>query len=222
MNIDISAENIKDLLYYETKPLIELNITYPQIGGHISRNAERNFNFYYLNSARVLNFKTRTETYRQAVAQYKYSKRNGFPFNLFSVIQTYEVTYLQNNYASLYIDIYTYSGGAHGMTERTGYTWNLRTGRRMVLSDFFPRNSNWRSIILNEVKRQIEQDPQTYFENAKQLAERYFDPRYFYLSANGITVFYPLYAIAPYASGIRTFEIPVSDITVNQGITVKQ
>lgn len=208
MNVEISAESIKDLLFYETKPVLEINITYPQISGHLYQITEKNFNFFYLYSARALNFRARNDLYRQAVQQYKYSKHNGFPFNLFTIMQTYEVTYLTNKYASLYIDIYTYTGGAHGMTERTGYTWNLKNGSRMTLSDFFHRNSNWRIYALKEVQKQIKQDPQLYFENAEQLAVKYFDPRNFYLSNNGITIFYPLYTIAPYASGIRTFEIP--------------
>ena len=41
-----------------------------------------------------------------------------------------------------------------------------------------------------------------------RLLRRSFDPERFYLTPEGIAVFFPLYAIAPYAEGIPVFLIP--------------
>lgn len=208
MMIKINKEIISDLLYCESKPILEIKIEYPQIEGHVTAKAERAFNSYYENEAKALNLRARNEIYRQALRDCKYARKNAYPFNIYSFIRTFNETFLSCKYASLYTDLYLYTGGAHGNTERKGYTWCLTNGRRMTLSEFFPKGMDYRKEILRQVKEQIAADQEgLYFENADKLAEQNFNPSNFFLTPDGIAIFYPLYTIAPYYVGIPVFII---------------
>ena len=47
-----------------------------------------------------------------------------------------------------------------------------------------------------------------YFEDYKNLVEENLNMDNFYLSKEGLVIYFGLYEIAPYVSGIRTFTIP--------------
>jgi len=47
-----------------------------------------------------------------------------------------------------------------------------------------------------------------YFDDWEKKAETEFDPGRFYLTQEGVTVFYPLYTLAPYVEGMPAFTIP--------------
>ena len=109
---------------------------------------------------------------------------------------------------SLYTDEYQFTGGAHGMTVRTADNWNLRTGRRFALCDLFPRHRDCRQMILRQIITQIARDPSSYFDNYRELVVQNFDPRRFYLTQDAVMVYFGLYEIAPYSSGMPVFAIP--------------
>ncbi|MCB6366550.1 DUF3298 and DUF4163 domain-containing protein [Intestinibacillus massiliensis] len=110
--------------------------------------------------------------------------------------------------ASVYTDVYQYTGGANGTTVRTAETWNLETGRPVPLSALFPARTDCEGYILGQIKAQVARQPDQFFPDAAALAAQYFDPRRFYLTPQGVTVYYSLYEIAPHSSGIPAFRIP--------------
>jgi hypothetical protein len=129
-------------------------------------------------------------------------------------MSVYQVPYNQNDYLSIYTDAYEFTGGAHGNTLRSAQTWNLTTGRRMQLGDFFS-NQSYQSVIFGNISAQINDQlskgMNIYLEGWQKNIFKYFDERNFYLMPEGIAVFYPLYTIAPYVSGIVTFIIPYAN-----------
>lgn len=120
----------------------------------------------------------------------------------YSVFSEFEVTYNEDNQLSLVTQIYQYTGGAHGMTAQISLNRNLATGKKLSL------DNQYHEIILAEINNQIEQESEFYFESTFPVD--HFDPESFYLTNDGIVVYYGLYEIAPYSSGIREFLIPWS------------
>lgn len=119
----------------------------------------------------------------------------------------YTITKNMNSLLSAYFDQYEFTGGAHGNTLRSSVTWNLNTGRILSMSDLCNPQ-----VVLGEIlelaRIQAKENPYLYFENYEELIISNFNEEHFYLTPNGISVFYQQYEIGPYASGIIVFEIP--------------
>ncbi len=153
-----------------------------------------------------------TELYPAAVEWYLESSRNGYLFTPYEAEMSYTVTYNRRCAISLYFDSYQFTGGAHGNTVRTSDTWNLNKGTRMRLSDFFQAESDYHAYILEKIDARIAEmiaaGNDIFFGDPNELARDYFDEQNFYLTADGIVIYYGLYTVAPYASGIVEFLIP--------------
>ena len=216
MQLNMSGESIESLLYCETKPVLELKISYPQIMGPLSKKSEFRFNDLYCRQARTLNRKARTELYRQATEAYRNAQAQEYDFNLYSYIRTFCAPRLDRIYTSVIFDLYVYYGGAHGMTVRTGQTWDFRTGARIPLSYFFQQNTPYRKIILNsiteQVREQVKKEEILFFDNPEQNIRQYFREQNFYLTGNSFVFFYPLYTLAPYYAGILCYKVPFEEL----------
>jgi inhibitor of cysteine peptidase len=64
----------------------------------------------------------------------------------------YEVKYNQKGMLSIVFMDYQYSGGAHGITVQSSYTFDLETGTEYEIKDLFKDGSDYVSMISNEVK----------------------------------------------------------------------
>lgn len=195
---------------YNGVVMIEIGVAYPAADcgcepgcGPISLYYERRAHAYFNYASHSL--------YAQAVQNYEYALVRGYPFHMFTAMTAYTVTLNCCGYLSLYTDTYEYTGGAHGNTVRKAETWRLCGARRVTLTRLFP-GVNVRRVILREVYQQISeqiaQGNDVYFDDYQRGVVRYLSLRRFYLTPDGVVVYYPLYTIAPYSSGIVTFLIP--------------
>lgn len=139
-----------------------------------------------------------------------------YPVMKFEAVVTCEVTYNQNCALSLYFDQYEYAGGAHGITVQYSDTWNVRSGKRIRLSDMFPKNKHYEAELIQniivQIERQMKDGTGAYFDDYRKLAAKTFDPKNFYLVPAGIIIYYQQYDIAPYSSGIPKFLIPYDTV----------
>ena len=95
---------------------------------------------------------------------------------------------------------------------RRGDTWDLAGGYPVALSRFFPPKTPWKKQLLalaaEEIQRQEKAGVSRYNEGWKKALRRHFNSQNFYLTAEGLAFFFPMYAIAPRAEGIPTFLLP--------------
>jgi len=197
----------RDLLY-NGEVVLHYRIEYPEFRSDRFRSTVNAINRYYERSARNYRRYAETELYDMAVAEYKSAKENGYPVRAFEVMQVFEVTYNMACIISLYFDRYVYTGGAHGVTGRTSQTWNLQRGTEVTLERLYRCNVDMKRYLLGRIEQQIRRNPDIYFENYRELIDKNFHEENFYCEPRGIVIYYQLYDIAPYASGIRTFLIP--------------
>ncbi len=209
--VQIEKAVLQEDLLYNDETVLTYSITYPRFSGSRYQMALSAMNFYYQVMALALQGRVKNELLPQAVQQYQFDHKEGYPTMVYELLATFEVTYNAGCIVSLFCDTYQFTGGAHGTTTRASQTWNLQKVRMLQLEDLFAPGCNYREILFAEIARQIEQEPEIYFENYRELLEQTFDKSHFYCTPAGIVIYYQQYDIAPYSSGIRTFLIPYSN-----------
>lgn len=120
----------------------------------------------------------------------------------------YEVKTNQRGVLSLALYVYSYTGGAHGMTTIKTLSFEETTGKLFTLDNLFKPQSNYQDILLNKIKDQVKEreipvinEPIT-FPN----------PQNFYIADKSLVLYYQLYDLAPYYYGITYFPISVYNI----------
>ncbi len=207
----IKSRKIEDQLSYNKVLMVSVKINYPYLDHGYSGNTMR-FNAHYRQKAHNNYRYASTRLHQAALRHYRVSKSQGFPFHSYELVETFESTYCRKPMISLFYEIYEFTGGAHGNTIRKGNTWDMEKGTIISLSSLFVRNYDFTSVLLeyieSEAKRRQMAGMAHYFENLEENLKKYFDPANFYLTTEGLAVFYPLYTIAPYSEGIQVFIIP--------------
>lgn len=196
-------------LYYKDTVILKYTIKYPRI---INNSMGANiFNRFNYEKAIKLKHYSENELFKEAKELYDYNVSNGYPVMMYEVFLDYTITYNQNSIVSLYSDEYIYSGGAHGNTIRSSQNWNINFGRQFSLESLFDNDCNYILDILKDINNQIEQQiangSNQYFENYCSLVLNTINLNNFYLNLGYITIFFQQYDIAPYSSGIPTFNI---------------
>ena len=115
---------------------------------------------------------------------------------------------------SIVVTYTKYSGGAHNEYENIGYNIYMPTGEFLNLSDIFKENVDYKSVINDEIRRQIEelikQNPDN--EQIYQFST-IKDNQKFYIQDDSLVIFFDLYDIAPYPAGIPEFKINIKTIS---------
>lgn len=216
---EITSREIQRKFTYASTVVLSLDISYPTIKLVKSPIIQFLINQNYLRQAQNFNNYAEKTLVKNAVQEYKDSVQNGFPFRPYDAVMKYTVTLNKSCHLSTYFDKYEYTGGAHGNTIRNSDNFDLKTGRRVRMRDLFPRGTNYRRLVLEQILKQadkmMEENP-ILFEDYRQLIVKYFDPDSFNLTPKGISVYYQQYEIGPYASGIITFEIPYESLGIDK------
>lgn len=128
---------------------------------------------------------------------------------------------------SLYLDQYSYTGGAHGNSYETALVVNSDTGKVLTLKDLFkpegilPLIQKERTLILesdqgeglyDEVKTAYQTSLAPNALTTEEALEQFGPDTNFYLTEDGITFFHGSYDIAPYAAGAFYNKILYKDI----------
>ncbi|WP_336078647.1 PdaC/SigV domain-containing protein [Paenibacillus sp. 203] len=114
----------------------------------------------------------------------------------------FAIAYNKNGILSVIMQDYSYTGGAHGMTARKGYTFSLADGKLLQLSDVLKANPNYKKFLNADLKKKIDAlQAGEGFGKFKELAS----DQNFYVTSSGVTIVFDLYDYAPYAYGIPEF-----------------
>lgn len=212
----INMQEINCRFKYDNIEILTLNIKYPIVNTYNNPRAEEKINDQIsIQIDGYLDYATNT-LYNQAMDTYKDSLKNNYPFHGYEAYMQYTITYNDNCFLSLYADEYEFTGGAHGNTIRTSNTWELCAGESVYLYCFFKANKDYTNMIIEEIIAQAEENLKEnsliYFDDYGELIIKNFNPENFYMSPEGITIFYQQYDIAPYSTGIVEFTIPYEKI----------
>lgn len=203
----IRTRNLTGELKFDNTVILTYKIEYPEMVFSYFDIGRNVFNRYNRDAAIKLENYAKTDLYKNAVETYKFNKQNGYPIMVYELVCEYNITYNNNYIVSLYTDTYEFTGGAHGNTVRSSQNWNLRTGRQLPLSFFFPNNPYYVIDILKSINLQIKEHPENYFDDYCSLVLENFNLQSYYLTTNEVAIFFQQYDIAPYSTGIPVFLI---------------
>ncbi len=192
--------------YYAGVKIVSCTIFYPQFTGHNPALDSLNKK-YYLQAVKKKDY-CHHVLYPNAIQAFLQNSK-AFPYEF---ITTITITLQTNEIISFYQQEYVYTGGANGQTTRISQTVNTLTGQIKQLCDFFQNQKNCIPCIKRNIIKQINtsEDPTIYFHNYPDLIEKSFQSQNFYLTSEGVVIFFSLYDIAPHSTGIPTFLIPYS------------
>lgn len=117
----------------------------------------------------------------------------------------FTITYNENGKLSLFVDYYLYMGGAHGITTRVPYSFDLATGDLISLKDA-AGNAKYISIINSQIKEQIKSrnlELNAPFNLVGANQE-------YYLNHDGIVIYFKQNEYTSSAEGIPEFMISYS------------
>lgn len=134
--------------------------------------------------------------------------RDFFEPSLVELQGWFEVKTNERGVLSLAMYVYSYTGGAHGMTTIRTLTFNMTTGKLYSLNELFKPNTNYQNVLLNLIKLQVKQreipvinEPIGFPGNDN-----------WYIADKSLILYYQLYDLAPYYYGITYFPISVYKI----------
>ncbi|WMJ77428.1 MULTISPECIES: DUF3298 and DUF4163 domain-containing protein [unclassified Sedimentibacter] len=212
---DISMKKYERTFRYNDVEVLKLTIKYPVVNMMYNPHSEIVINNQISTDVREY-MRYAGYLYKQAVNFYHDSKKNDFPFHTYEAYMEYTVTYNENCFLSMYYDKYEFTGGAHGNTVRSSHTWELCSSMLIELCNLFRPGTDYKYFLTDKIIAQagqnLRQNPGIYFGEYESLIVKNFNENSFYLTPEGLTLYYQQYDIAPYSTGIVQFTIPYSEI----------
>lgn len=148
----------------------------------------------------------------QAETEYREALAASAPLPCFRAELNYCITYQDDRFLSLYTYSREVTVPGPPLVTRRGDTWDLASGYPVPLSAWFPQSRSWKRRLLDfaaeEIRTQERAGVARYREGWSRELRRRFNPQNYYLTAEGLVFFFPMYAIAPSVGGIPTFLFP--------------
>lgn len=127
----------------------------------------------------------------------------------------YETASFSPDYLSLSFVIYTFGGGAHGMTYFETFTFDLANGVELSLDDIFRPDAAYLEVIAPLAQAALAEplgemaDAEWIAQGTAPVAENYQN---WVLTPDALVFTFEQYQVAPYAAGPQTVTIPLSDV----------
>ena len=128
---------------------------------------------------------------------------------LVELLANFEIKNNQRDILSLNLIVYSFTGGAHGMTIIKSLTFDTKTGKQYDLGDLFQPGSDYVKNLSDIIRLDIKKwDIQLLNPPFKEIRS----DQDFYIADTSIVIYFQLYEITPYVSGFPYFPIPILDI----------
>lgn len=128
--------------------------------------------------------------------------------NLVEMVGNFEIKTNERGILSLSLLVYSFTGGAHGLTIIKSLTFDIATGKQYKLKDLFKPDSDYVTKLSAIIQNKIT-------EWEIQLLDEFTSIRSdqdFYLADHSLVIYFQLYEITPYVAGFPYFPIPILDI----------
>ena len=191
----LKEKNGKEILHYK--------ISFPVFYSDVFFRATSELNQHYFRRATHLETFCKNAFFHMAQEAFRCGEKE--PFRLYEEVS---ITYCEDVHISLFFDRRVYGAEEHS-PERMADTWDLSGGnRRLLLGDLFSSRDTYQKKVLTEIERQIEvrkNKGEIFYEPVARCLNAGFSPRQFYLTKQGVAVFFQSYDIAPPMAGIPFF-----------------
>lgn len=180
---------------------LEMKLQYPRLLG-LEQGLEDKLNSRIQGKIKQVRADAHEAKEEFRVADWSMASNIGFYFD-------YQVKRNQGDLLSIVMEDYRYLGGAHGITEKSAYNFNLKTGQEYKLEDLFRPCFNYVALLNKEIEAQIAADNhKAEFYQFETIAK----DQVFYLTNDALVICFQSYEIAAYAEGRPEFAIPFTAI----------
>lgn len=208
----------------EEIPVLTASVSLPEPVERGRRAMRRIEWFYRLEERSYLRY-CQTMLFPRAAELCRQALENSAPQPRCTAALSCRVTYESGGLWSLTADAREQFGG-HSRILQRGDTWNLFTGYPLPLTEFFPPHFPVRKYLLHlaetEIARQEDAGVSRYHEAWRQELRHTFSRENFYLTPEGLCVYWQMQSIAPMAEGIPTFLVPYGEICRLPDLTPKK
>lgn len=142
-------------------------------------------------------------SYEKDYEKYKKENPNVIKYK-FESFSDYNVTYNQDNYLSIPIFTYSFTGGAHGISYLKSFNYDLLNKKEIKINDLFKEDVDYKTVIKNFIKKEMVKNPNSYFLDSEININ---ENQEFYLDKDGVVIYFQVYDIAPYYMGIVEFKM---------------
>lgn len=201
LNVIKSRENkitVTTSSYDKESKRVSVHLQYPQLDGMGDAKAEKAINTFF--EKQMEDHKGHIDEVMKDLGDQNITNPNSFE-------SSYLVTYNQNGVLSLLFQYTEYTGGAHGMSYRTGYTFSLKDGKLLELKDLLGANKDYEKRMNARLSKELKADP-GYMGGFKGLK----DNPDFYLLPGRVQIFFQLYEYTPYAAGFPEFSFTWNEL----------
>ncbi|MBB6448737.1 hypothetical protein HNR44_000686 [Geomicrobium halophilum] len=116
----------------------------------------------------------------------------------------------QQHVLSLTHSVYSFAGGAHGMTVQRALTFDSRMGRAYTFTELFAPGADFIPRLNAIIQAQLEE--RGWFENVLGPYEGVTPDQPFYVADKTLVIYFDLYELLPYVYGIPYFPISIYSI----------
>ena len=169
----------------------KVTIYYPFVVGLANQEAETK-----INAAIV-------DTLNQILVELGYHEPS-----LQEMLGEFEVKTNERGIFSLSLSVYSFTGGAHGMTIIKSLTFDVATGHQYDLSDLFITDSDYATKLSSIIQIKMKDWGTLLLDEFTKIR----NDQDFYLADHSIVIYFQLYEISPYVMGFPYFPIPILDI----------
>ena len=176
-------------------------IEYPAVAERKSR-----INAFYEHQAAAFLRDIKKRFLPAAIAEHDRALLKSAPFKPFEISATFHVAH-NGDILSFYRDTRVTTGAARAHT-RSGETWDARSGWLCDLKSLLPPGMNYREVLKSVVeiaKKQEKAGTHKYLDDFTKRARKNFSPSNFYITDEGIVIFFDELTVAPRAEGIPVF-----------------
>lgn len=195
----------------EGVPVLTAAVSLPQPDPLADKVSRRIHRYYQLQCRSFLRY-CETWLLPQAKAAYWEALEASAPLPEFRAELGYRVTWNEGGLWSLYTQSRERTGNGPALLTRRGDTWDLAAGYPVPLGDFFPAGDRWKkrlpALAAAEMERRERAGAARWNEGWRRALRRSFNPQNYYLTAEGLAYFWPMYALGPAAEGVPVFLLP--------------
>lgn len=182
----------------------EARITIPVISGLADKTYQAQLNAE-LEKHAAESLKT---VQQQSKRDAELAKKEGWEMRPHVLDISYEV-YTTGKLLSFGVTTYTYSGGAHGMTNVQYFNVpNLEKTHNLQLSELFQPGYDYKNVLNNLIKQQIKTEERKTGNKLPYWFEGISNNQGFSFKNGTLLIHFGQYEIAPYAAGMPAFTIP--------------
>ena len=199
----------EEVLSFQDEPVLELSLALPappwdgRGGAKIQAFYDRMGQLWLRRWKEVL--------FPRAARALEEARARARPFSPWKAGLRCRISWEDGEVLSLCLDAAEEDGTSRPRVLRTADTWDLRHGAPLSLPERLSCGRHWRRAVLAEVRRQVlqrsETGEHTFYIDVERRIRRHFSPERFLLTPQGVSVFYPVYALGPWAEGIPVFPL---------------